>query len=264
MGIPVSDYSAGLAIAMAVCAALYHRNLTGEGQYISTSLLRMGLHLQNRVVMREPVSDSVLRDPRMERIQAARARGESFAEILKVREGKGELASPFTLYYRAYQAKDGAVVLGALTPQNREAIRGALGIEGEVSDTPGFDARDPESIAATLRWKAWMEERMRTRTVAEWVELLGDAGVPIAAVNLPEEMSDDPAVLADGIMLELEHAVTGPQRVVGPTVLMSITPTGSPLPAPSLGQHTAELLGELGLSGDAIARLADDGVVRLF
>lgn len=264
IGVPVSDYAAGLTIAMAVCAALYHRSLTGEGQYISTSLLRVGLHLQNRYVMREPMSDAVMRDPRMERIREARERGESFAEILKLRDPRGLMASPFTLYYRAYQTKDGAVVLGALTPQNRRAIRNVLGIEGEGSDDPGFDAQLPENIESTKTWKTWMEERMLTRTAEEWVAIMEDAGVPVARVNLPEELADDPLVQAGGMVVELEHRVTGPQRVVGPPVVLSATPTGSPLPAPALGDHTEAILLDAGLSGGEIDELVEAGVIRCF
>ena len=264
IGVPVSDYAAGLAIAMAVCAALYHRSLTGEGQYITTSLLRIGLHLQNRYVMREPLSDAVLRDPRMHQVAEARVRGESFAEILKLRDPRGQFASPFTLYYRAYQTRDGAVVLGALTPANRNAIRRVLGIEGELSDEPGFDAQDLANVEVTKTWKAWIEERMLAHTTDEWVALMEDAGVPVARVNLPEELADDPLVEAGGMIVELEHRVTGPQRVVGPPVVMSRTPTGSPLPAPALGEHTAEILRETGLSDADIDELARAGVIRCF
>jgi formyl-CoA transferase len=263
VGIPISDYAAGLALAMAVCAALHHRDRTGEGQYISTSLLRVGLHLQNRFVMREPVSDATMRDPMILRLDEARQRGDSFSDLLKVRNPRALIASPATLYYRAYRAKDGFVVLGALTPLNRHGIRRVLGIEGERSDEPGFDAQAPESIAEMERWKLWIEDKMRAKPVEEWVTLLESAGVPAARVNFPEEMADDPLVNADGMIVEMEHAVTGPQRVVGPIVTMSATPTGSPRAAPALGEHTWEILREIALSEAEIANLADEGIIRL-
>lgn len=261
--IPISDYAAGLAAAMAVCAALLQRERTGEGQYISTSLLRAALQLQNRVVMREPVSDVTLRDPRVEALQAARGQGASFAELVKVRDGRGgALASPFALYYRVYQAEDGAIALGALTPLNRDAIRKVLGILGqEVSDSPDFDAADPAWIEATNRWRGELEARFLTRTVGDWLADFLAAGVPCARVNFPEEMTDDPQANADGMFLELEHTVTGEQKVVGPIVTMSNAATGSALPAPTLGEHTRAILAESGMTAEEVELLAAAGVV---
>ncbi len=262
IGIPVSDYAAGFAVAMGVCSALYHRERTGEGQYLSTSLLRLGLFMQNRIVMREPVGDAALRDPMVEGLRAAQLEGATFPELLALRKPRGRIASPFTLYYRGYQAADGTVVLGALTPQNRAHIREVLGIEGEHSDDPDFDARDPANIEATNEWRSWIEERMREKTVAEWLAAFEAVGVPAARVNFPEEMADDEQANADGMIVEMEHLVTGPQRVVGPAVVMSATPTGSPRPAPALGQHTLEVLREAGLSSEDLAALVEAGVIR--
>ncbi|MFQ5380788.1 MAG: CaiB/BaiF CoA transferase family protein [Dehalococcoidia bacterium] len=264
VSIPLSDYAAGLSVAMAVSAAIRHRDRTGEGQYISTSLLRAGLHLQNRYVMREPVSDAELRDPVVERLGEARRRGAGFPELAVLRNPRASLASPFTLYYRAYQTKEGFVVIGALTPRNRNAARRALGIEGEDSDSPDFDARDPANIEAVNRWKARLEALMRTKTAEEWLAILEPAGVPVARVNFPEEMADDPQANADDMIWELEHTVTGPQRVVGPNVLMSATPTGSRRAAPSLGEHTAEILREIGVTRDEMEELSAAGVISLF
>ena len=83
-------------------------------------------------------------------------------------------------------------------------------------------------------------------------------------MNFPEEMADDPQTNADGMIWEMEHSVTGPQRVVGPPVLMSKTPTGNARAAPSLGEHTAEVLGELGLSEAEVGTLNSAGVISCF
>jgi crotonobetainyl-CoA:carnitine CoA-transferase CaiB-like acyl-CoA transferase len=117
VAVPLADYAAGFALAMAVCAALLHRLKTGEGQRVSTSLLRSGLFLQNRYVMREPVSDAALGDTTTELLRRARERGATMRELVGIRAPRTRLASPFALYYRAYEARDGAVVLGALTPR---------------------------------------------------------------------------------------------------------------------------------------------------
>ena len=199
----------------------------------------------------------------MERLREARARGAGFDELLRIRDPRGQLSSPFTLYYRVYKAREGAVALGALTPQNRDAIRRVLGIVGsERSNAPDFDASDPANIAATHAWRERIEAQFATKRVDEWMALFEAAGVPVARVNFPEEMSDDPQANADGMFLDLEHTVTGPQKVVGPVVTMSATPTGSALPAPALGEHTTAILRELGIGDEEIRRLRASGVVR--
>ena len=104
---PVADYTTGFAAAMGVVAALYYRERTGEGQYIATSLLRSGLFLQSAAVMREPVHDAVLRDPLIERVEAAREAGRSYDEILATRKSGLAARAAFRLYYGGYRAKDG-------------------------------------------------------------------------------------------------------------------------------------------------------------
>jgi crotonobetainyl-CoA:carnitine CoA-transferase CaiB-like acyl-CoA transferase len=85
------------------------------------------------------------------------------------------------------------------------------------------------------------------RTAEEWVAAFDKAGVPVAPVAFPEEMADSPQVLADGMIYELVHSITGPQRVVGPIVTMSKTPAGPHRAAPALGEHTREVLLERGV-----------------
>ena len=85
--------------------------------------------------------------------------------------------------------------------------------------------------------------------------------VPASVVNFPEEMSDDPQVTAAGMMAELEHDLTGPQRVVGPVVRMSGTPTAARRPSPPLAGHTREVLREGGIPEGEIDALLAAGVI---
>ena len=96
----------------------------------------------------------------------------------------------------------------------------------------------------------------------EWETAFEAAGVPVSPLNLPEELADDRQVQALGIMVELEHELTGPQRVVGPVVELSETPTSVQGPAPTLGRHTDEVLMDAGLDTQSIAELRGTGVVR--
>ncbi len=259
---PIADFTSGFAAAMGVAAALFHRERTGEGQYLSTSLLRTGLFLQASAVMREPVHDAVIRDPLFERVQSAREAGGSYDEVLATRKAGLGIRGAFRLYYGGYRAKDGAVVLGALTRANRDGMRRVLGIEGERSDEPDYDARDPENQARAAEWKRVIRETFLTKTAAEWMALFDAEGVPVAPVQFPEQLADDGQVNADGMMWDLEHTVTGEQWVVGPAVLMSATPTRARRPAPALGEHSAEILRSAGATDDDIAALIEAGVVR--
>jgi crotonobetainyl-CoA:carnitine CoA-transferase CaiB-like acyl-CoA transferase len=258
---PVADIMSGFAAAMGICAALYHRALTGEGQRLTTSLLRTSMFIMAGTVMREPVHDSVLRDKMLERVDEVRAGGGSYDEILTARDGQSGLRIAFRLYYGGYRAQNGGVVLGALTKTNRDAIRKVLGVEDEDSDRDGYDGYDAENQRIAGEWKVKFREIFLTKTVEAWVRLLDEAGVPVAPVHLPEEMSDDPQVVADGMIWEMEHSVTGPQRVIGPAVVMSGTPTRVQRAAPALGEHSSEVLVEAGLSTESVAGLIQAGVV---
>jgi crotonobetainyl-CoA:carnitine CoA-transferase CaiB-like acyl-CoA transferase len=260
---PVADLVTGFASAMGICAALYHRAQTGEGQRLSTSLLRSSLFMMGSAVMREPVHDAVLREPMLERIAEVRAAGGSHAEIVEARNSLQVLRGAFRLYYGGYRARDGGVVLGALTKANRDGMRRVLGIYGEEhSDREGYDAYDKENQRIALEWRAKIREIFLTKTVAEWVKLFDEAGVPVAPVQLPEQMSDDPQVQADHMLWEHEHAATGPQRLMGPAVLMNGTPTRVYRPAPAYGEHSSEILVEAGFDVNEVAALCADGVVH--
>ena len=258
----IADYTTGLAIGMGIVAALRHRDHTGQGQLVEGSLLRSALAIQDVWVMRQPVTDATMRDPMMEDIRAMRERGASYAEQLARRqEFRNSGAGPPRLYYRSYVARDGAIVLGCLTKATRDGARRVLGMEHDRSDDPDFDARDPASRAATEGWVAELEARIRLEPVAHWLELFRDAGVPCAPVQFPEELADDPQVEAMGLIADLDHEITGPQRVVGPIIDMSLTPTRARRASPPLGWHTAEVLRESGLTDEEIATYRRQGVI---
>ena len=258
---PYADRASGIAAAMGVCAALYHRERTGEGQLIRLSLLQTALELLSRQVAREPVHDALTRDPMMQRIEELQAAGVSYPELLAERRSQMTQFMSHRLYYGGYNTRDGAVVIGCVTRLNRDAARRVLGTEDEPSDDADFNAADPQSIAGSVEWKARIDVTMLTRTSAQWVAALDAAGVPATVVHFPEQMADDPQVQAMGMFAELEHEITGKQRLVGPLLRMSKTPPVALLPAPTLGGHSDEVLREGGVSEAEIAELRAAGVV---
>ncbi len=256
---PFIDRGTAFAAAMAICAALFERARTGRGQEIRLSLLQTALELMSNKVMREPVHDATQRDPLLARMRAARAEGKSYREMLALRDGTTRLTS-HRLYYRGYDTQQGALILGAITQQNRDTIRRILDMHDDT-DSPDFDAAAPGADDLVEGWRAEIQGKLMARPAEEWESTFVEAGVPASTVHLAEEMSDDEQVRAMGMMTPLEHPVTGPQRVVSPLARMSVTPVVATRPAPALGQHSAEVLRECGLADAEVAALVAAGVV---
>jgi formyl-CoA transferase len=257
-----ADYMAGAAAAMGVCAALFHRERTGEGQYVGSSLLAAGLAMQGTAAGKLPAFDAQVTDPMLARLQAVRERQGSYQEML---EAKGDLlkmmGAAIRLYYGGYQVKDGALILGALTPLNRQQMRRAIGIEDDPTGSPDFDTFAPDAEAITEQMRARIREIMLTKTMDEWLDAFDREGAPVSKVNFPEEIANDPQVQAMGYMLELEHPLTGPERMPGPMVAMEKTPTGTSTTSPPLAWHTDEVLKEHGLTEQEIEELVKAGAI---
>lgn len=257
----IADITTGFSMVVGIVSALYHRSLTGEGQLIQTSLLRSAIAIQDTVVMREPVSDATSRDPMLQEVREALRQGVDYATILRIRKG-GRLGVVHRHYYGSFQTKDRPITIGALTAGTRAAARRVLGIADDPSEAPDYDAAAPEAAELAIRLTEKVQAILRERPSAEWVARFTEAGVPVAAANLPEEMVDDPQVQAEGIMVELEHEVTGKQCVAGPIVEMSATPLRPVRAAPGLAAHTDELLSEAGLTMSEIEALRSRGVIE--
>jgi len=258
----IADYTTGLGSVAAICAALYHRRESGRGQLIDASLLRSALAVQDTNVMREPVWDAVMRDPMVEALEAIRARGGTYREMIETRTNFRTQTMTLRLYSGAYQARDGVIMLGALTPLSRAAARRVLGIENDPTEAP-VDPATAATIQARLgELHDEISDTIGERTVSEWMAAFEAGGVPAAPVNFPEWMGDDPLVRAERIMVDVVHEVTGPQRVVGPLFEMSETPTAVRGASPPLGRDTRALLAEAGMNAEEIAALHAAGVVR--
>ena len=145
----LSDYAGGIAGAMGVCAALYRRERTGRGQYISAPLVAAAVSFLSYYVSRLPAVDAVTSDPMLERVRAVREGGGGYREVLEAR-GLQVLTQNAAglLYTNGYSVRDGAIVLGAVSPENRDQIRAALGIEDDPTADPDFNALDPRQLAA--------------------------------------------------------------------------------------------------------------------
>ena len=256
---PFIDRAAAFAAAMAICAALFERSRTGRGQEIQLSLLQTALELMSNKVMREPVHAVTVRDPLLHRMQAARAGGATYRDTIALRDESTRLTS-HRLYYRGYDTKQGALILGAITQQTRDRMRAILSMTDET-DSPDFDAAAPDADDRVEAWRREIQQKLMEKPADEWETLFVEAGVPASTVKFPEEMSDDLQVLAMGMMTPLVHPVTGPQRVVSPLARFSETPAVAQRPAPALGEHSIEVLRECGFADAEVDALLAAGTV---
>ncbi len=106
-----------------------------------------------------------------------------------------------------------------------------------------------------------MAEILATRTSDEWLARLDAEGVPCAPVLSRRGVIEHPQVAANGLIVEDEHPHAGPMRQPRPAARFSETPAAIRRPAPLLGEHTDEVLAELGLDADAVAGLRSRNVV---
>jgi formyl-CoA transferase len=225
---------------LAVCAALFARERTGEGQRVDTTLLGTSLALQTATFMR--------------------------TEIASPGAAEGSVSNPspdaraLNAYYRVYRTKDSMIAVACLTPTLRRKMADAIGVTDIRHDRK--IARDSdEGREAALEFTAAAIERFLERTTDEWLAVLDSGAVPAGPVRSVEQLLDDPQVRANDLVVEYQHPVAGAVSMVGPIIQMEKTPTGVRRAPPTLGQHNQEILVELGYSPGEIAKLREVGAL---
>ncbi len=246
-----ADVITGTVMAWAVTAALFHRLRTGEGQAINASLLHTALWVQS-AAQEIPALDAEARQERLAALSAARERGASISEIYAERS-KWTPELKGNIYYRQYRTKDSYIAVGCLGPGPRERFRGALGIHDPRYD-PDFRGSAAEVGEALLEE---CEAIFLTRTSDEWLEYLQQADVACGPFRFLDELRDDPQVVANGYLTEYEHSLFGTLRGTAPVATMHGSPTRIQRASPMLGEHTNEVMAELGLDTATIARLRE-------
>jgi crotonobetainyl-CoA:carnitine CoA-transferase CaiB-like acyl-CoA transferase len=233
-GPPLTDITAGLLAAIGILAALHHRDLTGEGQLVDTSLLEAGI------------------------IQTYWQSAMTFA----TGRSPGPLGSahPLNAPYQAFQTADGWIVVGGANQRAWERLLGALEAP-ELGTDPRFKA-NRERMANLAALEAALAPVFRMRSSAEWLERLEAAGVPAGPVYDIADMHADPQVRAREMVVEVAHPSLGRVRTLGSPVKFSATPGEVRRGAPLYGEHSRAVLEEHGFNVSEIEELLASGAVH--
>ena len=234
-------------------------NVPAVGQQVETSLLGTALGVQTGRFLHVAVVDNERVADFRDTIGKLRDRGATYDELQEQYRNKLSFFSGNKTYYRAYQAKDGVLAVGCLSDPLRQKLLNVLGLE-DVRFQPGYESLSEEAEASDNALAKEAEAIFRERPLDEWLALLEEAGVPAGPVRFVEELLDDEHVIANDLVVEMEHSLAGKLKMVGPMVRMSETPVEAKRASPALGEHSAEILGNLGYSDQDIQRLKDEGV----
>jgi crotonobetainyl-CoA:carnitine CoA-transferase CaiB-like acyl-CoA transferase len=214
--VTIADTYAAAQAVQGILAALLVRERTGRGQRVEVSLLEAVLAVQAYRIICDP----------------ARLEFPAWDD---------------TVPYQAFKAADDRwLAVAVVSPQTWRALCEAIR-RPELADDPRFTTNplrveNRDALVAILAGVFAGEPRDR------WLEVLAAAGVASAPVQDLSELMTDPAMLRAGVLTELDHPAAGWVRTLGPGIRLSATPAGVGRPAPRLGEHTDEVLREIGLA----------------
>ncbi len=229
------DRTTGMHTVAGVCAALYNREKTGQGQEIELSLYHVGVY-------------TIMTD-----IQNA---------LMGLPAPPNDRHRPSSPLWNSYRAGDGRWFQFAMLQADlhwaglcRAMGRPDLEQDPRFSSTPVRMQNSGELIQV-------MDEVFATRPRQEWEERFRTNGVIYGRIETPEEVVKDPQAHANGFFAEIDHPVTGRMKYVTIPVDFRQNPASVRTPSPEVGQHNDEILLSLGYSAEDIARLRREKVVR--
>ena len=233
VGVSIADLTAALYATIATLAALRARDRDGKGQLVDISMFESAVSL------------------------AVWEAGMYFGsgEVARAAGSAHKLVAP----YQAVAASDRHFIVGATTPPNWTAFCRVLSLGAAESDPRFADANARRRNRAALI--ALIEDVTRTKPAANWLELLRDAGVPCGEIADYQDVFEDPHLAARQFFVDLEHPVLGRLRGLGSPLRMERTPVRHRRAGPRLGEHSAEVLREIGCSDADVERLAKEGII---
>ena len=234
VGTSISDITAALFTTIGVLSALHHRNQTGKGQFVDVAMLdSLVAVLENAVV-----------------------RYFATGEAPKPLGARHPAITPF----EAFASADGHVIIAlgndTLWAKFCEHVKRLDLISDERFRTNADRTENHAELFPIL------SDIMSQRATDDWIDALGTIGVPCGPINTMDKVVNHPQVQAREMITRVAHQITGEVEVPGVPIKLSDTPGNVDAPAPSLGEHTNEILTSiLKMSPDEVAKLKQDGVI---
>jgi formyl-CoA transferase len=232
VGIPIADLCAGIFAAQGILVALLEREKSGQGQWLHTSLLESMVYMMDFQTSRWLIDQEVA-------TQAGNFH-------------------PTSIPTGVYKARDGYMNIAVFGSKIWERFCDILEAPHWVTD-PRYKDKPSRSVHRDAL-NAEINERLAKQDRAYWIERLNDGGVACGLINSMDEVFNEPQVQHLKMVKDVVSVHQGPQRLVGQPVQLERTPSTIVRAAPRRGEHSAEILGELGLDDQTLAALKSKGV----
>jgi CoA:oxalate CoA-transferase len=232
-GLPISDLVAGLYAALSIAAAVPHARATGRGQRAEVSLTNGLVSLLAYIATNYFATGSA-----------------------PARSGNDH---PIAAPYGLFPTRDGQIALAPADDAFFRRLADALGEPGLKTDP--LYATQSARVANRSRINAIVGGKLAGDTTAYWVETLNKAGVPCGPVNSVAEVFEDPQIRAQGMVMDVDHPSYGTVRLLGFPIKLSETPCRLGRFAPELGEHSEEILTELGYAASDRSAWRQAGVI---
>jgi len=255
-----ADHSTGFISALAVVAALRHRDLTGKGQRVETSLLSTALALGGNLIHWFGATDPDTWEAFGKQLAQAREMGADFGAQQQIYNRTARAGGFANIYFRHYRTSDGIISVGALSQPLVRRFREATGLNDPRAE-PGFVLGTPEAFDKLTRLISEAEALFRTRTSAEWIATFRSVGVPAGPFLFPTEIFDEPQIVENDFIVELEHPLFGAYKTFAPPFRMDETPVMPRLASPLLDADTDAVLADAGFDATQLASLRESGAI---
>ena len=232
VGVPIADLCAGIFAAQGILVALLEREVSGKGQWLHTSLLQAMVAMMDFQTSRWLIDGEV--------------------------PGQAGNYHPTSIPTGVYKARDGYMNIAVFGSKIWERFCATLGAPEWIAD-PRFADKAGRSVNREAL-NAAINERLALHDRDHWIERFNQDGVACGHINDLREVFEEPQIQHLGMVQEVVSSRLGRQRLVGQPVVLARTPSKMARAAPRRGEHTEEVLAELGLATAEIAAMRSRGV----